>query len=278
VDGETMIHERSITLSSGLVSYRETDGRGKVVLLIHGNSFSNTVFDQQMNGELGKKHHIIAPDLPGHGRSDNSNVPHTTYTIPGYADIITELLGQLGLDRVILMGWSLGGHIAIEMTASALEIEGLVISGTPPIATGPKEMSRVFKQTPVSDLLARPEFTEADALLFMQSAVGRRTSNQAFLETILRTDGRARQRLIEHWLEADQRYSQHQRLENYSNPIAVIQGENEPLFDNGYLSCVAWNNLWEDKIHILSEAGHAPFLEYPASFNAIFDRFITGCA
>ena len=93
----------------------DSQGKGHPVLLIHGNSASGEVFKKQFQSALGKKYRLIAPDLPGHGDSDVA-VDTETYSFPGYARVLAELINTLGLKKVTVVGWSLGGHIALELS------------------------------------------------------------------------------------------------------------------------------------------------------------------
>jgi pimeloyl-ACP methyl ester carboxylesterase len=58
---------------------------------------------------LAARRRVIAPDLPGFGRSDK---PRRAYTMAFFAGSIAALLGTLGVDRVTLAGHSLGAAIA----------------------------------------------------------------------------------------------------------------------------------------------------------------------
>ena len=104
-----------IATSHGVLAVEES-GQGDIpVLLIHGNSFCRSVFRNQMQGQIAKNHRFIAFDLPGHGESSNATDPSRSYTRSGLADAAVELLDKLGVTEAIVFGWSLGGHIGIEM-------------------------------------------------------------------------------------------------------------------------------------------------------------------
>lgn len=92
-------------------------GQGEPVLLIHGLHASATL-NWNLNGviaELAKDHRVIAPDLPGHGRSDKPE-QETAYGVQVVKDMV-ELLDQLKVERAHLVGYSLGGMIAIKLMA-----------------------------------------------------------------------------------------------------------------------------------------------------------------
>src|SRR3984893_13416810 len=102
------------------------------VLLIHGNSSCRGVFRNQLQGRLAENHRLIAFDLPGHGQSSNAPDPTRSYTRPGFADAAVELLEKLGVTEAIVIGWSLGGHIGIEMVPRFPGMRGVSIIVRPP--------------------------------------------------------------------------------------------------------------------------------------------------
>ena len=104
-----------IPTSHGVLAVEGSGPGGIPVLLIHGNSFCRSVFSNQTQGQVAKNHRFIAFDLPGHGESSNATDPARSYTRPGLADVAVELLAILGVTEAIVFGWSLGGHIGIEM-------------------------------------------------------------------------------------------------------------------------------------------------------------------
>src|SRR4051812_47147247 len=115
------------------------------VLLIHGNSSCKEVFAKQF-AELAKTGSgIVIPDLPGHGASDNSRRPSDTYSFPGYARILGRLMRRLGYSSFHVVGWSLGGHIGLEMLASDPAVRSLLLSGAPPVRLSPEGAAAGFR-------------------------------------------------------------------------------------------------------------------------------------
>lgn len=75
--------------------------------------------------DLAADHRVLMPDLPGHGAS---SAPRGRYDAAFYARWLTALLDEHGLDRVVLLGNSLGGRIALEVAMLAPErVSGLVL-------------------------------------------------------------------------------------------------------------------------------------------------------
>lgn len=85
-------------------------GKGPAVLLIHGIGDSSDTW-ANLIPELARHHTVIAPDLLGHGASDK---PRGDYSVPAYANGMRDLLGVLDIDKVTLVGHSLGGGVAMQ--------------------------------------------------------------------------------------------------------------------------------------------------------------------
>src|SRR5262249_60405117 len=93
---------------------------------------------------------LIAFGLPGHGRSSNAPEPSRSYTRPGLADAAIELLERLQVSEAVVLGWSLGGHVGVELMARFAGMRGLMLTGAPPIARNGVEQG--FQRAPHSGL------------------------------------------------------------------------------------------------------------------------------
>lgn len=85
-------------------------GAGPAVLLIHGIGDSSRAWERII-ALLARDHLVIAPDLLGHGASDK---PRADYSVAAYANGMRDLLAVLGIERVTLVGHSLGGGVAMQ--------------------------------------------------------------------------------------------------------------------------------------------------------------------
>ena len=92
--------------------YYEDYGSGRrAVLLIHGWSFSCRAWDNTLPALLDAGHRVVMIDHRGCGRSDKD---FPDLGIEAIAGDVVNLVGELGLDSVVLNGWSLGGAVAVE--------------------------------------------------------------------------------------------------------------------------------------------------------------------
>lgn len=85
-------------------------GSGPALLLIHGIGDNSTTWEP-VHAKLAQRFTVIAPDLLGHGKSDK---PRADYSVAAYANGMRDLLSVLDIDRVTVVGHSLGGGVAMQ--------------------------------------------------------------------------------------------------------------------------------------------------------------------
>jgi pimeloyl-ACP methyl ester carboxylesterase len=102
-------------------------GRGPALLFLHGiGDDSSTWLD--LLASLAGDHTVIAPDLLGHGASAK---PRADYSVAAYACGMRDLLTTLDVDRVTVVGHSLGGGVAMQFAYQFPErCERLVLVGS----------------------------------------------------------------------------------------------------------------------------------------------------
>lgn len=94
---------------NGLHMYYETHGSGRPLVLLHGGLGSGEMFGPVI-GELAAGHQVIVPDLQGHGRTADIDRP---IDIKLMADDVAALIDHLGLEKPDVVGYSLGGGVAL---------------------------------------------------------------------------------------------------------------------------------------------------------------------
>ncbi len=103
-----------------------TAGSGPAILLIHGIGDNSTTWST-VQSKLAQRFTVIAPDLLGHGRSDK---PRADYSVAAYANGMRDLLSVLDIDRVTVVGHSLGGGVAMQFAYQFPQlVERLILVG-----------------------------------------------------------------------------------------------------------------------------------------------------
>jgi pimeloyl-ACP methyl ester carboxylesterase len=99
---------------------------GTPVVLLHGAGVDSASLSwEKVIGPFSTHHRVFAPDLPGYGQSSKPDIP---YTMDFYVSFVEHLLDILHLEKVSLVGLSLGGAIALALTLQApRRVEKLVL-------------------------------------------------------------------------------------------------------------------------------------------------------
>lgn len=261
-----------IDTAHGRLCYADSGGSGPVVLFLHGNSSSKEIFARQFESEIGSRYRCIGFDLPGHGQSSNAPEPEQTYSIHGFADAAMAMLSALGIDQAVLVGWSLGGHVALEMMGRWPGTRAAWLTGTPP--AGAADLATAFLPSEHMALTFKEEFTEQEAASYVQQAIGKGVELLPWMVAdCRRADGRFRPLLLQSavaGLDLDER----EIAETSPLPLAVVSGGQEPFVDNAFLTSLHYRNLWDGHVHLLEGLGHMPFWEAPDRVNPLLSRFL----
>jgi pimeloyl-ACP methyl ester carboxylesterase len=117
------------------VAYLEAGAGNPInVVLIHGNVSCGWFFEELMvTLASGGQYHLYAPDMRGYGETETLPVD-ATRGVQDFSDDLDSFVTALGLEKFYLLGWSLGGNVAMEYTMARPEtVQGLVLeaAGSP---------------------------------------------------------------------------------------------------------------------------------------------------
>jgi ABC-type branched-subunit amino acid transport system permease subunit/pimeloyl-ACP methyl ester carboxylesterase len=271
---ETMITTRHGPVAVSDTGGSDTGGGGPAILCIHGNSACKEAFARQF-AAFRHSHRLIALDLPGHGVSCNAD-PEAAYNIPAYADVATDVLAALGVEQPVVLGWSLGGYVGLELTArDPARFAGLCITGTAPLNIVPGDFARGYDASSHLVLAGKQYFTAAEERAYAGSATAPLTADSAFLHgNINRTDGRTRYYMIAKLGVVD--WPRQMRvLRDGSLPLAILNGSDDPFLNHGYIAGLDYGRIWTGAPHDITNGKHAPFFNEPQAFNRSFAAFMT---
>jgi pimeloyl-ACP methyl ester esterase len=257
--------------SHGGVSLRyDRAGTGPPVLFVHGWTGNRTFWTRQVHA-LRERHTVITVDLRGHGESSR---PRTGYGIATLAADLEHLLRALRVPRIALVGWSLGGMVALELarrlgeSAHALALVG----STPGGLTDPKNASAV----PSERIATMRAEMQADFRAFIRHlAVDAFKDGAASplhswaVSEMVKTPPH----VVEACFDAILAFDARPWLKTLKVPTAVLHGRHDALlsFASGEVLAQSIPNA---TLTAFGESGHAPFLEEPDAFTAALQKLL----
>lgn len=245
----------------------EQKGRGEPLVMLHGWGFHGGVW-QSVIDELSQHYHLYLIDLPGCGRS-----PMTSYA---HADLVAQLFEHLP-ESIHLMGWSLGGLIAMKMALKAPQRVNKMIT----VASSPCFIGKAC--WPGVDVTILDKFAER---LFQNSE---KTLKEFLLLQAGNDDGAIRsykqlkplleshppQQLgLEAGLSVLKNWDLRAEIKALDLPCLSLYGALDAIVSKE--SAAALQALIpHGEQHIFEKAGHAPFISHPDEFTHQVREFLS---
>ena len=255
-------------------------GKAGGIPLVFNQHFVGTMdyWDPAVTDGLGKEREVILFDNAGVSGS-SGEVP-TTFEEMG-ADAVV-FIKALGLTKVDVLGFSIGGFVAQEITLQAPGlVRRLVLVGTGPrggqgMATLTPEAQKIFGATyePPDELWLKVHFTESEA----SQAAGR-----AFLKRFKRRtenrDPEVNEKVAPAQIEAIgkwgvQRAGSYDYLRNIGQPTLVVNGDNDVIIYS-INSWILQQNIPNAQLIIYPDANHGSQYQYPERFVRHVSEFLS---
>lgn len=249
------------------LAYRQS-GAGPALILLHGWAMSSVVFAEVM-AELEGAFTLLAPDLRGHGSSD----PGPEYGCEALAADLAEWISALDLQDAALLGWSMGGEVALSLILTPdiqRRLRALVLVATTPRFVASKDWTAGLPATQVRALARdlRRNYHKAMGDFFSLQFQGEPLAPARY-QQILRFAVRAG-RLPEPevalaGLETLAAEDLRERLPQLELPTLVIHGGLDPIVLPAAGEFLV-ANLPQATLDLWPNVGHAPFFSDPGRF------------
>jgi pimeloyl-ACP methyl ester carboxylesterase len=251
---------------NGIKLAYEIHGDGPPLLFIHGLGSCREDWEYQA-AEFARAYRVICFDLRGHGASDK---PAGPYSIQMFADDAAALLRELGIGHAHVVGISMGGAVAFQLT---LDHPQLVQTLTV-VNSGPEAVVRHWKEK--LGVWLRGVIVRKKGVARLAKAIGPRLFPQpenqsvraAFEERLARNEKEP----YLHAFYALIGWSVMDRIGDIQCPVYVITADCDytPLsFKKAYVA-----KLRNAKLEVIRDSRHALPMEKPAAFNAALGRFL----
>lgn len=238
-------------------------GAGAPLLMLHGAGGPRSIL--AACGRLSKSFHVMAPTHPGF--ADCAEVERID-TVDDLAYLYLDLLDELNLSDITVIGFSLGGWIAAEMAVKSTKRIGRLIMVD---AVGVKfggadstELADLFSIPPSETpklTYHDPKFAPDPSTFSDAEKLGAQRSFQAFARYA--------------WEPYLHNPKLKQRLHRIDKPALLVWGEHDKIVDVDYARkyCAAIPGA---RLVVLPNVGHVPQVEAPEKFDALVADFING--
>jgi pimeloyl-ACP methyl ester carboxylesterase len=257
--------DKDVIVYGQRIRYIDT-GSGPVVILLHGLGGSSLAWLPNI-APLATKFRVVVPDQLGFGKSDK---PLIAYRIGTYVDFLDEFRKQLKIERMSLVGNSMGGWIAAAYTVAYPDrVERIVLEDAAGFAPPPNfdtktlyglnPSTRVGMKAVAAKVFYNPLFSSdlvVDQALSQRLSAGDGYTVNSLIESITRG---------EDFLD--------DRMKNIKQPTLIVWGRQDgltPVSDGERFHRAIPNST----LIIVEECGHVPNLEKAAEFNAAVLKFL----
>lgn len=249
----------TVTHDGRTIAYhRSSAGDGPTVCYVHGAGGGRRLWSGQCDRPDAPP--AVAPDLSGHGDSDDVSTPPGRETLEAYADDVVAVCEAT--DATVLCGNSMGGAVALWIALERdLDIGGIVLADS-----GAKlGVDPSFLDTVASDFEAAIGSLHAPGTLFFEPT-------EALVErstAALRAAGSA---VTHRDFETCDAFDVRERLDEIDTPTLALCGEHDPMTPPAFQEYLA-ETMAECRFREIADAAHLSMLERPAAFNDAVGSF-----
>ncbi len=228
------------------------------ILLLHGMLGDLSNWTDSVKALADRGYRVLVPVLPVY------DLPIPESNIPGLTDYVRSFVESIGVDSVVLVGNSLGGHIAlIYALRYSDQVPAMVLSG----ASGIYEMpmgSGTMRRQDREFIRERTELTFYDPVHATDELV------DEMLEIV--NDRPRAVRLIKMARSAEEETVTGQ-LSKLDVPTLLVWGQNDVITPPD-VGEEFRDRLADAELHFIDRCGHAPMIEHPDQFNEIMLKFL----
>lgn len=239
--------------------YYDVKGTGPALVFIHGAMGTNTNWKYQIR-VFSESYRVYALDLPGHGRSDS--IP-TEISIDTFAELVSEVITQLGMETPVVCGHSMGGAIGLQLALDGPNPLGaLVLVGSgAKLGVHPEILSNM-----------RTKFRETIDQIYNKWAFAQ-NSDRSLIETLKQQVLEIKASIAVADWEACDSFNCRSRLDELQLPTLMIVGAEDKLTPVWYSEFLL-DRIPGSTLEKVTNAGHYVMVEQPMQFNRVLSSFL----
>ncbi|MEB0260253.1 MULTISPECIES: alpha/beta hydrolase [unclassified Mucilaginibacter] len=247
------------------IDYTDTGKGDTTLLFVHGWAINKTYWANQV-AYFGKRYRVVTIDLPGFGKSDKNRAKWNT---AAYGQDIKNVISQLSLKNVILIGHSMAGSIvlqgAIDAPGNVIALVGVDNFKSVGIASTDSVKD---KQEYAKAIAAMKKNFKVVAFEWFNQGLFYKTTSKAIRERILNDVAHTDSTVAIATQEWDD-FNDAAALLKAKKKLYLINSDYQPTDTTGLVA-----KKIPYKLLIVHDTGHFPMVEKPEEFNKLLDEVI----
>ncbi len=260
------------TVNGTKISYSDTGGDGPPVLLLHAFPLNSGQWDHQVEA-LKDRYRFVTPDLKGFGGSDAPD-DASAYSMDSFADEVKAVLEELGIDKVTVVGLSMGGYIALAFWRKYRDsVNAFVLADTKAGADPPEGKEKRTTQQEQVRSEGTAGLTEALGGALISETT--RNSKPDVVDRVRKLMDNPPAGFIGALEAMKNRPDSIGDLASIDVPTLVIVGEADGITPPDAARALH-EGIGGSRLVVIPEAGHLSNLESPAAFTGALSEFLGG--
>ncbi|ABX03043.1 MAG TPA: alpha/beta hydrolase [Herpetosiphon sp.] len=258
----------SVIVIDDQVVHYETFGRGRPVLFLHGWLGSWRYWMPTMEF-VSKDFRTYSFDFWGFGDSDKTSTAKSI-SITNFSDQVIRFLDAMGIDKVPLVGHSMGGMVALKTAIRhPNRISRVAAIGAPIVGTSLSGLLKLTDNQYVSRAMARvPVVTKFLFRWFLGNVND--TAYGEILDDSVKPTEESLRRAVGSMMRTDLR----PELEQLTIPTLIIHGARDDIVNPNQADIFLQRDMANTQVFVMPESRHFPFLDEPAQFNKVLHAFL----
>jgi len=254
--------------------YLQRSGTGPDIVLLHGWGLHGGIWsasEENLPQHLAQRYRVTTIDLPGHGLSDDGN---DGFTLMSAVIALAELIPA----QTIVIGWSLGGLIALQLALVRPDlVRRLVLISSTACFHQTPDWQAAMKATTLRGFAAALQENQHDTVQRFLALQVHGSSNERqqlrLLKQAIAARPPARPAALHSGLKILEQADLRSSLDAIGQPVLLIYGQHDRIVPPAAGAAMDML-LPQSSYHILPGGGHAPFLSDPETILHLIEDFV----
>ncbi|WP_078592924.1 alpha/beta fold hydrolase [Evansella clarkii] len=253
-----------VLTSNNVTLYYENQGEGKAIIFTHGASWNHKQWHPQVD-YFSENYQTVVWDVRGHGQS---SLPKGKVDSEDFSRDLIALLDHLNIEKAVLCGLSMGGHISLQTAIRYPDrVEALILIGTP-FTNSFNWYEKIF--VPVNRFSNRLIPMSAAGKIQAKMLSKFNPDNKDYIQEAFEMIDRNNWNRV--W-DAVTRMESGKDLEKVKCPTLLLQGDHDTMIMREQKAMM--EKIKNAQLKIIKNAHHATNLDNPDEVNRVIQEFLT---